>query len=86
MSRSGRGEHHAAPTSRRAHLGAPALIQSEMVAICAVLKQELPLQLSGMRAIDSSAPLFLQVALALTTDAKKLPAALLGTTSVVPLQ
>ena len=57
-----------------------------MVLICAALRQELPLQLSGMRAIDSSVPLFLQVAFAVTTETKKLPAALFGTTIVVPLQ
>jgi hypothetical protein len=36
--------------------------------------------------MDSSAPLFLHVALAFNTETKKLPAALLGTTIVAPLQ
>ena len=68
------------------HFGAPAAIQSEIVLTCAALRQVLPLQLSGMRAIISSAPLFLQVAFAVRTESKKLPAVLFGTTNVVPLQ
>src|SRR6185369_10149049 len=57
-----------------------------MVVTCAVVKHELPLQLSGMRAMDSSVPLFLHVAFPFTTETKKLPAASFGTTIVLPLQ
>ena len=44
------------------------------------------MQLSGIFAICSSAPLFLQVVLAVVIATKRLPAALFGTTSVLPLQ
>jgi hypothetical protein len=43
-------------------------------------------QLSGIRAIISVPPPFMQVERALTTLSRKLPAALLGTTNVVPPQ